>query len=359
MINERKEIALRRAKAIAASNKNPSKASPVKAPAFAEKRDASKAIDELDPNAKDPKKTQPSPRWDETPLRAKITLTATGSLVIGLLLGMYGQSFHIGVWIAVCALLLAFVHFARMWTYRPLQKLLHEIEQVQRLDRPKVLNSLPIHRQDEVGQIARAIHAYSATALRDYHQAKHLRRTMDDKVERATKHATRKLEARALQDALTGMGNRMFMDEQLPALFESCKQSGTDLTCIAIDLDNFKLVNDTHGHAAGDDLLKFLSQLIKASARSEDCAIRTGGDEFVVLMPDCMTARVKQFAYNLIALFRQHSRARYPGQFSPDLSIGVASVKACRATTPDELLKAADSQLYVAKRAGKGCVVGA
>lgn len=279
--------------------------------------------------------------------------------MIGLLLGMYGQGFHIGVWIGILGALLGFVYFARSWSYRPLEELLYEIEQVQRLDRPKVLNSLPIHRQDEIGQIARAIHAYSSTALRDYHQAKHLRRTMDDKVQRATKQATRKLEARALQDGMTGLGNRMFMDEQLPMLFATCKRSGTDLTCIAIDMDNFKQVNDTHGHAAGDELLKFLAQLIKASTRSEDYAIRTGGDEFVVLMPDCMTARVKQFAYNLIALFRQHARARYPGEFSPDLSIGVASVKACRAEKPEDLLKAADSQLYVAKRAGKGCVVGA
>lgn len=328
------------------------------APAAA-KKNTSASDDDSESIATKPKFAQRTPGWDETPLRAKITLTATGSLVIGLLLGTYGQGFHISVWVGVLVALLGFVYFARAWTYRPLEQLLHEIEQVQRLDRPKVLNSLPIHRQDEVGQIARAIHAYSATALRDYHQAKHLRRTMDDKVQRATKQATRKLEARALQDAMTGLGNRMFMDEQLPTLFDTCKRSGTDLTCVAIDLDNFKQVNDTHGHAAGDELLKFLSQLIKASTRSEDCAIRTGGDEFVVLMPDCMTARVKQFAYNLIALFRQHSRARYPGQFSPDLSIGVASVKACRAETAEDLLKAADSQLYVAKRAGKGCVVGA
>ncbi len=297
--------------------------------------------------------------WDETPLRAKITLTATGSLMIGLLLGTYGEMFHIVVWIAICAALIGFVYFARAWTYRPLENLLNEVEGVQRLDRPKVLNSLPIHRRDEVGELARAIHAYSATALRDYHQAKHLRRTMDEKVQRATKEATRKLEARALQDALTGLGNRLFMDEQCPVLFDTCRQSGSDLTCIAIDMDNFKQMNDTNGHAAGDDLLRFLAQLIKASIRSEDCAIRTGGDEFIVLMPECLTSRVKQFAYNLIALFRQHARARYPGPFSPDLSIGIASANVCRAENAEDLLKAADNQLYVAKRAGKGCVVGA
>lgn len=279
--------------------------------------------------------------------------------MIGLLLGYHGQSFHIAVWILICTGLLGFVYFARLWTYRPIEQLLHEVENVQRLDRPKVLNDLPIHRQDEVGQLARAIHAYSANALRDYHQAKHLRRTMDHKVQRATKEATRDLEVKALQDALTGLGNRAFMDQTFGPLFTSCQQSGTDLACIAIDMDNFKNINDTHGHAAGDELLIFLSQLIKASKRSEDFAVRTGGDEFVIVMPDCMASRVKQFAYNLIALFRQHSRARYPGEASPDLSIGVASVNAAKVESVAELLNKADEQLYVAKRAGKGCVVGA
>lgn len=301
----------------------------------------------------------PSPRWDETPLRTKITMTTILASVLGVNLGIWMEHVGAWVWIVAAVAVIGLIHFACTWACNPFERLVRIVRRGQHVDRPNVIRSLPVHRRDEVGKLARAIHAYSVRAIRDHHQANQLRRTLDDQVRRATRKATRDLEIRALQDALTGLGNRRFMDEQFPALFDTCRRTGTDLTCIAIDMDNFKQINDTHGHAAGDELLKFLANLVKASIRSEDFAVRTGGDEFMLLMPDCMASRAKQFCYNLIALFRQHTRARYTGPNRPDLSIGIASALVCQAKTVDQLVNSADAQLYVAKRAGKGCVVGA
>ncbi len=89
-------------------------------------------------------------------------------------------------------------------------------------------------------------------------------------------------------------------------------------------MDNFKAVNDTLGHAVGDELLVFLAGLIRDSKRREDYGVRLGGDEFVVLMAGCGLERAEAFGQRLITLFRQHTRIVVPKHLPVDLSIGVA-----------------------------------
>ena len=309
-----------------------------------------------------PAATQSPRRWlDELPLAHKlaflVVFAATGGILVAFIEMKLG---HRG-WPALlllAALIAGLVELSRRWITAPLRELLSMADRAILVERPSPLTGLPTQRRDEIGHLARIIESLSHGAVRDYHDAKQLRRTLDQRVEQATQQATRQLQQMAMRDAMTDLGNRRFLEESLPALFESCRCSGTDLVCLAIDVDHFKQINDTLGHSAGDDLIKFIANLIRGSIRHGDYAIRLGGDEFLILMPGCPLPRVKQFADQIIALFRQHARASIKADPKPDLSMGVASVNRDRIEKPAELLERADANLYHAKRAGKGRVAG-
>jgi diguanylate cyclase (GGDEF)-like protein len=208
-----------------------------------------------------------------------------------------------------------------------------------------------------VGQLARVIHRLASTAMRDSYDARQLRRTLDRRVAEATRQATSQLRLMAMRDPLTDLGNRRFLEDNLAPLVKSVLESGGELSCVTMDMDGFKGVNDRLGHAAGDELLIFLGSLIRALVRQEDYAVRLGGDEFCVLMPDCETDRAAQFAERLRVLFRQHTTTALPENVHTDLSVGVAGVRKHAAHSGEELMDLADGALYAAKRAGKGRVV--
>jgi diguanylate cyclase (GGDEF)-like protein len=154
-------------------------------------------------------------------------------------------------------------------------------------------------------------------------------------------------------DGLTGLVNRRRFEELLPALFEDSRAHREPLTLLVIDLDHFKTVNDTHGHLAGDDLLREVASVILQRVRQGDVAARYGGDEMVVVLP---RAGVKEGAA-IGELFRQTIEARRFGRerWSTSLSIGVAQ-QTVRHHTPKELLADADRALYLAKAAGRNRV---
>ena len=157
---------------------------------------------------------------------------------------------------------------------------------------------------------------------------------------------------------MTDLGNRRFLDENMPLLFDSVCASRTELICLALDLDDFKHVNDTQGHAMGDELLKALAGLLRATLRHDDLAIRLGGDEFVVLLPGCDLERAGQLASNWHLLFGQQARSLLPADVTCGVSIGIASLRRDAPASAEALLQAADANLYAAKRAGKGHTVG-
>ena len=90
------------------------------------------------------------------------------------------------------------------------------------------------------------------------------------------------LRQQATRDVLTGLFNRRMLEEYLPQAVKRCKEARIGLCLLMIDVDHFKLLNDTLGHAAGDELLKTIGQLIRSTIREKDLAFRCGGDEFVV-----------------------------------------------------------------------------
>jgi diguanylate cyclase (GGDEF)-like protein len=293
-------------------------------------------------------------------------LAEVGSLLPGLTLTALGCGLMLG-WLAALApgawgLLLVLgalplggglVAIGRRRGVRPLQRLVRRAERIARVQQSTTLKPLPTDQPGEVGRLARAIHTIAVAAIRDRHEANHLRRTLEDRVAQATRRQTSQLQRLAKRDALTELGNRWYLDQHLPAMVEQCRRAGTPLVCLMVDLDGFKGVNDTLGHAAGDRLLTFVGKLIGASVRESDVAVRLGGDEFAVLMPGATLERGYELAGSLRQLFRRHMQTAHPETPEADMSVGIALLNEEGVADGDTLLSKADRRLDRAKQAGK------
>lgn len=163
----------------------------------------------------------------------------------------------------------------------------------------------------------------------------------------------RKLEVLATTDALTGLGNRTLLTKTLEQAVEQCRRSDTGLTVVAIDIDDFKNINDTYGHATGDRILRAVGDLLLKRVRRSDYTFRMGGEEFLVVLTNTGAEDGRRVAEELRCAIEGSS-------FLPDerltASMGVATLR------PDEdwstLVKRSDENLYVAKSGGRNRVVG-
>lgn len=179
-------------------------------------------------------------------------------------------------------------------------------------------------------------------------------------VENAVNRA--RLRRSGFTDVLTGWHNRRYLQVRMKEELARAKRQGTSLTCLMIDIDRFKQVNDTHGHAAGDEVLVELAQRIESEVRASDVAARYGGEEFVVLLP----ATDIDSAALLAERIRRSISAtpidlRYDGSVTITASVGIASVLPDPAdddfkTIGDALIARADVALYSAKAAGRNQV---
>jgi diguanylate cyclase (GGDEF)-like protein len=153
----------------------------------------------------------------------------------------------------------------------------------------------------------------------------------------------------ATTDGLTGLHNRHFLAEQLLLLQSLAERHNQEYAVVAIDIDNLKLVNDTFGHEMGDLALRGFANVVRKNVRGSDVAVRTGGDEFLVLLPrgGLNDARVlaTRLRDGLAALGRTEPHTSITASF------GVAAWRPGR--TAEQLLEAADGMLYAAKRAGR------
>ena len=167
-----------------------------------------------------------------------------------------------------------------------------------------------------------------------------------------------KLEEMAIFDALTGVFNRRKFDMQLHHEVSRIKRTrhGT-LSCGFIDLDDFKHVNDTYGHAVGDQLLKQIASSIESSIRDYDICARYGGDEFVILIPADDAIEGEGLEIIGMRILEKVSDIRIDGY--PDVkastSIGICT-QSSETVNAESLMKQADEALYKAKKAGKGCL---
>ncbi|MEG5175352.1 EAL domain-containing protein [Microcoleus sp. B3-D7] len=170
-----------------------------------------------------------------------------------------------------------------------------------------------------------------------------------------SRYLTHKLSWEASHDALTGLINRRRFEQQLVEAIASVKDSNEQHALCYLDLDQFKVVNDTVGHIAGDELLRQITALIQQGVRAHDMLARLGGDEFGILLTQCSLSQATQIAENLKDLVHQF-RFIWNGQtFIIGVSIGVVAIDK---TSQDlrELLGAADAACYAAKARGRNCV---
>lgn len=167
----------------------------------------------------------------------------------------------------------------------------------------------------------------------------------------------RQLQQLALTDGLTGLPNRHWVNEQLPAVLKRAAQAQELVTALFIDLDNFKSINDTLGHPAGDDYLRETAAALRESVRKNDIVIRLGGDEFLVLMLHLEDMqRVEKVAEAIVARIRELGDNGRWSSAKPCASVGIATFP-MDARTADDLVQAADIAMYEAKRLGKDRLV--
>jgi diguanylate cyclase (GGDEF)-like protein len=157
----------------------------------------------------------------------------------------------------------------------------------------------------------------------------------------------------ALLDDLTGVGNRRHLLQRLTEECARSERSGAPFALLVIDLDGFKLINDTHGHAAGDACLQHFTLMAQTRLRPGDMLARTGGDEFCVVLPASTLREGAMIARRILDVCRADADACVGEEIPISLSIGVAQWS--RETGPhlDRLMAAADHALYAAKKDGK------
>jgi diguanylate cyclase (GGDEF)-like protein len=163
-----------------------------------------------------------------------------------------------------------------------------------------------------------------------------------------------KLERESQEDALTGVANRRRFAQRLAAEMEVALASGQPLTVAVADLDHFKIINDRLGHLVGDKALSEIAALMRRACRPSDLVARIGGEEFALIIPGMAREAGLALCERLRAAVEQHEWARVQPDLSVTLSIGLAQWDG--SADVDELLQAADMQLYRAKRAGRNQV---
>ena len=157
----------------------------------------------------------------------------------------------------------------------------------------------------------------------------------------------------ALLDDLTGVGNRRHLLQRLTEECARSERSGEPFALLVIDLDGFKGINDTYGHATGDACLQHFTLMAQTRLRPSDMLARTGGDEFCIVLPASTVREGAMIARRILDVCREDAEACVGADIPIAVSIGVAQWTTVMGAFPDRLIAAADDALYVAKKDGK------
>ena len=179
--------------------------------------------------------------------------------------------------------------------------------------------------------------------------------TERERTQRELERTHAELERLARTDPLTGLANRRSLMEELEQEVERSERYGRPLSLVSVDLDHFKSVNDTHGHAAGDEVLRQAAQALRSVCRDVDLAARMGGEELALLLPETDVAGARIVAERVRERIAGTEHRSPAGEaFRVTASLGVATAR--RGASGESLLQAADEALYQAKDAGRNQV---
>jgi diguanylate cyclase (GGDEF)-like protein len=187
---------------------------------------------------------------------------------------------------------------------------------------------------------------FSAYTIYQQITVKRLRKTFSEQILILQSRAE-EFERLAQVDSLTGLSNRRVAESHLAAEAERSARYGHPLTVISFDLDKFKQINDTYGHAAGDQVLKEFARRLNSAIRKSDTAARMGGDEFLILLPECDTTQVPTLLARLRPIETEYAGTKIPILFSAGW-VGYNKGESTQA-----FLERADHTLYAEKRLGK------
>lgn len=155
------------------------------------------------------------------------------------------------------------------------------------------------------------------------------------------------------QDPLTGVFNRLAYEEQLEQEFHRWKRFGNPLTFLIWDIDHFKQINDRHGHATGDEVLRSIAQQLVSRVRSTDFVARYGGEEFVMLLPGADIRAASSLADQIRCKIAECGFQNAGSNIPVTISCGISSFEP--GDTPQSVFSRADRALYQAKQAGRDC----
>ena len=171
-------------------------------------------------------------------------------------------------------------------------------------------------------------------------------------LQKALLETNHRLEELSLTDSMTRVANRRAFDERLEDAFEHARRYDRPLSLVLLDVDHFKSINDTHGHDAGDRVLRIVADVLADSSRHSDFVARVGGEEFAVILPETALFEAMQFGEKLRCNIAIAQTATGP----ITVSIGVANLPHSRVPTRADLFHAADQALYRAKANGRNRV---
>ena len=194
--------------------------------------------------------------------------------------------------------------------------------------------SVPVHSSDELGIVADSFNSM-------------VRRLKEDQL---------KLELLAITDSLTGLANRKQIMLNLHQQIEHFKRYSSESSVLMLDIDHFKMINDTHGHLVGDTVLVQLAQIFQETLRSLDSAGRYGGEEFLVILGQTNLGQAMQIAERLRQKVERHLFTSDEIRLHVTVSLGVTEIKEVD-LSPSEIIHKADTALYEAKHQGRNKVV--
>lgn len=228
------------------------------------------------------------------------------------------------------------------------------LEQLVALDRQITHDNLVLQTEvilirEQVAQAQARADSAAADARRERARAAHL----ENEQQRLREHAMA-LDRAAHEDVLTGLHNRRHAEFALPLLVEGARVAGQVISVAALDVDHFKRINDTHGHAVGDAVLQQLAQLLRHRLRSADLLARFGGEEFLAALVGIAPQQAAEICERLRLAVAEHDWAAITPGLVVRVSVGIAG--GLPPLAPDTLLNRADDALYAAKRGGRNRV---